>query len=276
MVTLLTIPHLKFLFEKHLVIEARAKVDPLKLICGVLKYACQKKHRMRRSAFTYGEQFPSHLAQAKQRYDGPYTSEQVEDVKSFWRVLIVILFAISFSLNHYSHVTKPLLQISSFENRMLTFLETGILNYLQFFRTGAIVIAALFFQIVYTPLLPRYIPSMLQRVWIGLALMTMSNWLGSTTSIVVVKGLNATNLCLTDDEVAYSSLNNSLFYTTIYINALLNGIGMSLSFTASLEFIMVQAPLQMQGLIIGFWYGRLAVYAIIKVVGSTVLGCYFM
>ena len=126
--------------------------------------------------------------------------------------------------------------------------------------------------------MPRYIPSMLQRMWIGLALMTMSNWLGSTTSIVVVKGLNATNLCLTNDEVAYSSLNNSLYYTTIYmilINALLNGIGMSLSFTASLEFVIAQAPLQMQGLIIGFWYGRLTVYAIIKVVGSTILGCYF-
>ena len=100
-----------------------------------------------------------------------------------------------------------------------------------------------------------------------------------TTSIVIVKGLNATNLqlCLTDDEVAYSLLNNSLFYTTIYmilINALLNGIGISLSYTASLEFIIAQAPLQMQGLIIGFWYGRLIVYAIIKVVGSTILGCY--
>ena len=91
----------------------------------------------------------------------------------------VILLAMSFSLNHYSHVTKPLLQKSNFENRMLTFLETGILNYPQFFQTGAIVIAALFFQIVYTPLLPRYISSMLQRLWIGVALEIIYNFFPS-------------------------------------------------------------------------------------------------
>ena len=46
---------------------------------------------MNRSAFTYCEkQIPSQLDLGKMQYGGPYTTEEVEDVKTFLRLLLLL------------------------------------------------------------------------------------------------------------------------------------------------------------------------------------------
>ena len=58
----------------------------------VIKYAIKHKHPEQRSAFTYCEdELPSRIYLGKSKYGGPFTTEQVEDVKTFLRQLIVII-----------------------------------------------------------------------------------------------------------------------------------------------------------------------------------------
>ena len=65
--------------------------DPYKLVYEVTKFACQHKHPICRSAFTYCEdELPSRLDLGKSKYGGPFTTEEVEDVKVFYEILKVM------------------------------------------------------------------------------------------------------------------------------------------------------------------------------------------
>ena len=86
---------LDFLCRNWLVIEPVSQ-NLLKSIYSVLKYAATHKHPARRSALTYWEEdIPSRIDLGKSKYGGPFTTEQVEDVKTFFHLLVVSI-AISF------------------------------------------------------------------------------------------------------------------------------------------------------------------------------------
>ena len=56
----------------------------LKLIFRVLKFAAKHKAPVNRSALTYWEEdIPSRIDLGKSKYGGPFTTEQVEDVKTY-------------------------------------------------------------------------------------------------------------------------------------------------------------------------------------------------
>ena len=74
--------------------------NPYKRVYNIINFAKNHKHPLRRSAFTHNDNhIPSRLDFAKERFGGPFSTEQVENVKTFLRML-VILFAIgpSFAL----------------------------------------------------------------------------------------------------------------------------------------------------------------------------------
>ena len=76
----------------HWLIKEPVKHNSFKLVYKVIRYAIRNKYPRQRSAFTYCEdELPSRIDFGKSRYGGPFTTEQVEDVKTFLRVLPVII-----------------------------------------------------------------------------------------------------------------------------------------------------------------------------------------
>ena len=66
--------------------------NPIKLIVRVLCYARKHKYPENRSALTYWEEeAPSRLDLGKDKYGGPFTEEEVEDVKTFLTSSILYL-----------------------------------------------------------------------------------------------------------------------------------------------------------------------------------------
>ena len=66
-------------------------VNPYKLVYRVTKFARQHKTPVRRSAFTYCEdEIPTGLDLGKEKYGGPFSTEQVVDVKVFYGILKVL------------------------------------------------------------------------------------------------------------------------------------------------------------------------------------------
>ena len=66
--------------------------NPYQLIYKVIKFAAQHRVPIRRSAFTYCEdELPSRMDLGKEKYGGPFTTEQVEDGKAFLGILSVLL-----------------------------------------------------------------------------------------------------------------------------------------------------------------------------------------
>ena len=69
--------------------------NPIKLIFGVLNYARKNKYPRLRSAFTYiDEEQPSCLDFGKHKFGGPFTEEEVEDVKTVFHFLPLLLVAL--------------------------------------------------------------------------------------------------------------------------------------------------------------------------------------
>ena len=66
--------------------------NPYKVVISVLNFARKHTHPLQRSAFTYTDDvIPTRIDFAKDRFGGPFTTEQVEDVKTFLRILLVLL-----------------------------------------------------------------------------------------------------------------------------------------------------------------------------------------
>ena len=85
--------------KKWLIIEPNCP-QSLKTIYQVLKFAWKHKSPLNRSTLTYWEEdIPSRMDLGKLRYGGPFTTEEVEDVKTFFKILIIYfpMFLISCS-----------------------------------------------------------------------------------------------------------------------------------------------------------------------------------
>ena len=65
--------------------------NPLKLVSNVVRASFDTKRPMKRTAFDVGMPNPTRLDRAKIKYGGPYTMEEVEDVKTFFRILLIVM-----------------------------------------------------------------------------------------------------------------------------------------------------------------------------------------
>ena len=91
-----------FLFSpKWLIIEPKSP-QSLKAIFQVLKFAAKHKAPLNRSAFTYWEEdIPSRMDLGKTKYGGPFTTEQVEDVKTILRLIAITVSFCFVSLSFF-------------------------------------------------------------------------------------------------------------------------------------------------------------------------------
>jgi peptide/histidine transporter 3/4 len=75
----------------HWFVKEPVASNPFKLFLGVLRYAVRNKYPRLRSAFTYWEDKPyTRIDLAKDKYGGPFTTEQVEDVKIVLRIFVIV------------------------------------------------------------------------------------------------------------------------------------------------------------------------------------------
>ena len=84
-------------------------VNPYRLVYVIIKFARQHKTPGRRSAFTYCEdEIPTGLDLGKEKYGGPFSTEQVEDVKVFCGILKVLFsFGAVFFLDFAANSVLP-------------------------------------------------------------------------------------------------------------------------------------------------------------------------
>ena len=88
----LSIAVILYYSSNNALIKEPVTQNPFKLIYQVIKYAIKNKQPRCRSAFTYCEDYlPSRIDFGKSKYGGPFTTEQVEDVKTFLGLLPIIL-----------------------------------------------------------------------------------------------------------------------------------------------------------------------------------------
>ena len=99
--------------KKHFYIQ-KAGLNPFKNIYKVLKYSWKHKVPEHRSAFTYWEEdIPQRIDLGKNKYGGPFTNEEVEDAKTFLRILPLILCLFGYHLTGDGYSAPEHLQRAS-------------------------------------------------------------------------------------------------------------------------------------------------------------------
>ena len=152
-------------FKRHLVIEPAQHNNPIKLIWRVMRYALTHKQPVRRSAFTYGELPPSRLDHCKERYGGPFTTVQVEDVKSFLYILSIVLGTLGYGfLDTKNKISDQYLIFIQMQGPN-SFIENLLLIYPLAVGYLFIVFAVPFYQFIIVPFFSHYIPSIYVKTY---------------------------------------------------------------------------------------------------------------
>ena len=277
---------------KKLTIEPLSHINPLKLIFRVVNFAIKHKQPVRRSAFTYGEGPPSRLDLGKERYGGPFTTEQVEDVKSFWRILslLIALFGVILPYDAMIAICKYL-EIAMKE----TWFESNLLvraTYTQTLSNGIIIIGIPIYMFIIRPCFCHKFRlfNMLRKMGIGLFLSFVTVFLTAITSFILYDhNVNCSLHSSGDTNTAKSSLDTVgesqelIIYTypLLLLSQIFTAIGYTLVFLTALEFILAQSPRSMQGFLIGLWYAYQSLGLLSELVTSliqtkdSIVQCYY-
>ena len=233
--------------------HSRRKINPYELVYKVIRFAAQHKTPIRRSAFTYCEdELPSRMDLAKDKYGGPFTTEQVEDVKTFLRILKVLLTLGLFFGTHLftgcAHPTNKEKFHSSPRSPLISILSFGgVTDFL-------IVVLIPLYICVLRPFIGRHIPGMLRRMGLGLALLLLVSVLNFLTNTI--------------GHARSVHFPIYLHACSLLISHSLNAIGYTLFFIAAYEFICAQSPHAMKGLLIGTFF---TVKGVFQLIGTMVL-----
>ena len=225
-------------------------VNPVKYISEVLNYARKNKYPRNRSALTYWEKdYPSRLDLGKEKYGGPFSEEQVEDVKTVLRLIPLLI-----SLVGVNYAGEIIIYNFLLPNKTSQFISCYV-NKDSLYFSVALVLVLLYHLLIY-PCFYKFIPSMLKRIGIGLifALLTTLYY------VVMLACRDSFNL-------------NTTSYKALIIPQILHGIGFAFIFPTSLEFTIAQCPHKMRGFLVGLWNAALGLGDLLNYNGKYPFSC---
>ncbi len=259
---------LHLIFNHHLVKEPKTQ-NPFKLIYKVISHAIRHKRPRQRSAFTYCEEdIPSRIDLAKSKYGGPFTVEQVEDVKTLLRIIPILLIGCAlYSISDEGHSLKSII-ISLFKNDAGNqpleecsshFIITG-----SYFICGTLLIP--FHELIIHPVFYRCLPK------------ANSSHKFMTGVILRLGKLIAQLTVVTISRKYYLQLSNGTLPCLLYESPQVSGTYVKymwnilpefevfcvtsdlLIYIGTLEFLCAQVPYSMKGLVTGTVYALLGLY----------------
>ena len=139
-------------------------VNPYREVAQVVSFARKHKIPVRRSAFTYWEDdIPTGLDLGKNKYGGPFTTDQVENVKAFFGILYILLsLGPFFTADIAASVFLPILKEHMDNWVSHGFFYSSYIMYSIFANGGTlypifiVILIPIFLKIIH-PLFQRYI-----------------------------------------------------------------------------------------------------------------------
>ena len=253
-----------------LLIDPRSR-NPYKLVYKVIKFAAEHKNAIRRSAFTYCEdELPSRLDLGKEKYGGPFTTEEVEDVKAFLGILCILLslgpilmvdIAVSGIFTKFADQVHNGFDDSHFKHLLI---KNGGLTSLM------IVILIPLYLSLFRPFIHNYIPGMLKRIGLGMIFILFSTICTLTMDAYGhAKTFSSVPCFATYTPIANSTSNDTfsleISSDILIIQSCLNTIGYLLLYIAIYEFICAQSPHSMKGLLIGTFFAIKGVFQLFEI-----------
>jgi peptide/histidine transporter 3/4 len=258
-----------YLFSNWLLKEPVTYNNPLKLIAQVLCYAARNKYPTNRSAFAYWDnERDSRLDLAANEYGGPFTKENVEDVKKFFQLLLIlfltsILMGMLLIDSTVYHTSVPYnFQDITFNRNCSTRDVYRVQCFRRFLLDIGYSVAVLFIPIWEVILFPVFWKCLMRLRMLTRHTLSMGVLFAYIVSLVSIEGIgernwrrmnpNETHTCpiSSNAELKYFGIS----YAWLIIPSVLLNLGVSMISIAGLEFIFAQSPYSMKGLIMNATY----------------------
>ena len=242
-----------------------ARSNPYKLVYRVTKFARQHRVPIHRSAFTYCEDdIPTGLDLGKNKYGGPFSTEQVEDVKAFYGILkILFSLGITFFLDIVSGplftMSAQLQEFTYIRNTNVDYLTQNILLKKGMLSSTLVVLGLPFYICLIRPYYHCGL-SMLKRMGIGIVFFILSVISTFVTEATIHSSSNSTVTQSLYADWIVSDID--LYLGTSYQNRVLalipqqclSALSVLFIYPALYEFICAQSPHSMKGLFIGLTF----------------------
>ena len=209
---------------------------------------------------------------AKERFGGPFTTEQVENVKTFFRILVLMLMIGPVFVMELpaSPIVFPLFGLHVLHHKIQYGRDncTGEVIWEVFVGSGTtmailstIVLFPLYIWIMFS-LFRKKLPKIFTRLGVVIVL-----WLLGVMSFLIIDAVghelnrrSPTNNTQCVFQTVFTQ-SNSLAYPTLDMHwgvlippSLLLGIGPLMAIATTLEFISAQSPQSMKGLLVGVFF----------------------
>ena len=270
-----------YIFSGWLVKEPVSK-NPLVLIIRVLKYALKNKFPRQRSAFTYWDDKPYfRIDLAKNKYGGPFSTEEVENVKTFLRILVIIIVSALFvglgihASTMYDRIFErfqgenfPYMTESSncrFHTNQCYVVNCFRRMAVKYSGNIAMIMFIPIFELILYPIFKLYFnTSILMKLCLGFFIL-QSGLLACIGLEFVAHNHNDNNVtCIVMDNYHHPSGGVlPLSYMWMVLPSMLNAISQFVIVTSTVEFLCAQSPYSTKGLLFGLVYGTIGVFTII-------------
>ena len=252
--------------------------NPFILIYRVSKYALKNKHPQCRSAFTYCEdEAIGRIDFGKSKYGGPFTTEQVEDVKTFYRVLPMIILGGIFigellSGNFLNDYLKLQFVVPHHSPSELKGFTSDSISVIIPFSLPVLIVLH---EILFHPLFHRCFPwiTSLHKIIMG-AILQIGTFLSlmifeliSRQSYLKKNGYNATVSCVFYKD---QNLATKFNYNWIAVPDILFAISVLLMAIGGLNFIAAQVPYSLKGVLLGVGYCSVSITVVINYMAITI------
>ena len=250
-----------------------AQHNPYRTVIQVIRFTLKHKYPIRFNTFPCSsDEHHSKLDFAKKGYGGPFTKEQVEDVKAFFKIIMVLVslgpvFVLTvpaglFYTKFVQHITSPDI-VNGSCNWKWIILDTGGLKFI-----AATVFFPVYIWLLYSVLRSR-IPRIFTRlrVWMFVLVICVC----SITAVDLIGHLLYYNqkqvgaVCMLTDK---GNLTLNLPWIVVVVPTTLQAVAPAMMITTILEFITAQSPYSMRGLLVGVFF---AIMGFFQFVGSLIL-----
>ena len=214
----------------------------LKGIFKVLRYAKKHKYPVRRSALTFWEEeLPSRLDLGKSKYGGPFTIEQVENVKTVLRMLVVsipmwIIFTSIYVLQ-YSPTSFDSTLTNGTTATNSKDCSTAVVKLFTRNANWWVIIGIVINEFTIYPFIRKSLTILKRFGAASLALILVN-------SVYLILNIVSLNYAIEDPMGWYD-----------IVRSVMGGLLAMVLLTSALEFVCAQSPLNMRSLLIGYiWY----------------------
>ena len=228
------------------------------IVYRILEYAWKHKYPENRSSLTYWDDtLPSRLDFAKNRFGGPYSHENVETVKTFLRILVVLVSLIPFLI-----ATDPIINgfptfVAQYKNGSKDL--SGIAGYvIWFIGDDVILIIIPILELIVLPLIPKLEYFLINPLkGIGLSMIMLLLSMGTLFMFDIIGRVTVYKPvpCYSSWTPEDPQLN--LSFWILLIPSVFSGLADMLTFLCVFEYLCSQAPSGMSGMLIGmYWFIR--------------------